>query len=991
MIFEMKKPFLSLIINTLLVFPFVHIEAGELQVLCKKDGYTISAVNGVFTDEEGARNNERFLKLFLKEEYKGEKIYYHYLLNPSHGAGVLDISDTARQKFFNQQTDYDLIEMLNDASEKITTQKVLLVAHSQGNFYANNFYEKVADKEGGIPSKSIGVYGVASPANHVAGGGRYLTSGTDNVINFFRTFANDILPANTSIKLDPADSSFLRGHSFSEVYIPAEGARIVSDIQNSLDKLSVDKSRSEDVRCLEPQEINLAHKVNGAVLGAVDTLANGVFETGKFAYVSVKTGAKIAYIFSESVVATITKAAENLGAKIYDLARRTPATIGDFEISNTASVILSTADNKPLVAILEKPKVSELEQNKTQSPISVTPSPALKTKTESPSRTLTPPTTPRLVFVGTPGISPGFGGGIPLIPEPEEDQLAKSEQEIAQSPALSVPVIQVSECESSLVAEGCLVATTTIHFYWSAIEGASYYFVDKNGEYSTSTESAMEITVPDFSDYNFSVSVVNSSGQKSATSTKLISVATIPIAINEIAWMGTGASSNDEWLELKNNTGYKIDLSQWALESKDGTPYIKLSGAIEPRKFVLLERTSDETVNNVTPSIIYTGALNNSGEQLVLYYASTTLDSTPPDAWVAGLNTSPTTRKTMERVLPKESGELPTNWKTWGSVIDFIKNGNDALGDDISGTPGARNSVNFISLNDGKDIEENMTLPADTGYYASSTILISASSTLTIEEGVDISFYLGEILVEGGFTAKGTSENPVTFDTFSGAQTSNGIMFDNSVGTSTLDYVRVENIGGIDLENSEIEIKNSNFVNNSSGVALYNNSVAIIENTNFASTTNEALVAEDQSVLSIASSTIINTLDAEAIAVYDSYLTVSSTTIENIYDGDGIGAYDSSISVSNSTIKNIYDGDGLGLYDSSSSIKNVAVENGSGDGIAIYGGEATIEDSSISGFTEGAGIYVSDPLAPVVILNTDTSGNGSSVEADPVESVTISP
>lgn len=984
------KLFIRLIVFSFLIFPSISF---AISAQCISSDYTIATINGVFTDDNGAKQNMRALEDKVGEVYEGHTINYQFLSNPPHIGGVGDILKSIDQGLFDSETveDYDLVEMLNSASEKFHTQKVLLVGHSQGNFYANSFYDVVAGKVGGIPTQSIGIYSVATPSGRVAGGGKWITSDTDKVIAGIvgNVPFRKIKAPNTHISLQSEDD-FL-GHNFSSIYIKYRSAEIVSDIQNSLDKLSVDKSRSEDVRCLEPQEINLAHKVNGAVLGAVDTLANGVFETGKFAYVSVKTGAKIAYIFSESVVATITKAAENLGAKIYDLARRTPATIGDFEISNTASVILSTADNKPLVAILEKPKVSELEQNKTQSPISVTPSPALKTKTESPSRTLTPPTTPRLVFVGTPGISPGFGGGIPLIPEPEEDQLAKSEQEIAQSPALSVPVIQVSECESSLVAEGCLVATTTIHFYWSAIEGASYYFVDKNGEYSTSTESAMEITVPDFSDYNFSVSVVNSSGQKSATSTKLISVATIPIAINEIAWMGTGASSNDEWLELKNNTGYKIDLSQWALESKDGTPYIKLSGAIEPRKFVLLERTSDETVSDVTASIIYTGALNNSGEQLVLYYASTTLDSTPPDAWVAGLNTSPTTRKTMERVLPKESGELPTNWKTWGSVIDFIKNGNDALGDDISGTPGARNSVNFISLNDGKDIEENMTLPADTGYYASSTILISASSTLTIEEGVDISFYLGEILVEGGFTAKGTSENPVTFDTFSGAQTSNGIMFDNSVGTSTLDYVRVENIGGIDLENSEIEIKNSNFVNNSSGVALYNNSVAIIENTNFASTTNEALVAEDQSVLSIASSTIINTLDAEAIAVYDSYLTVSSTTIENIYDGDGIGAYDSSISVSNSTIKNIYDGDGLGLYDSSSSIKNVAVENGSGDGIAIYGGEATIEDSSISGFTEGAGIYVSDPLAPVVILNTDTSGNGSSVEADPVESVTISP
>ena len=59
----------------------------------------------------------------------------------------------AYQKYFDTETvkDYDLIEMLRDASEKVTTQKILLVAHSQGNFYANSFYDLVAGRAGGAP------------------------------------------------------------------------------------------------------------------------------------------------------------------------------------------------------------------------------------------------------------------------------------------------------------------------------------------------------------------------------------------------------------------------------------------------------------------------------------------------------------------------------------------------------------------------------------------------------------------------------------------------------------------------------------------------------------------------------------------------------------------------------------------------------------------------------------------------------------------------
>ena len=35
------------------------------------------------------------------------------------------------------------------------------------------------------------------------------------------------------------------------------------------------------------------------------------------------------------------------------------------------------------------------------------------------------------------------------------------------------------------------------------------------------------------------------------------------VVISEIAWMGTTASSNDEWIELYNNTSSAIDFAGW--------------------------------------------------------------------------------------------------------------------------------------------------------------------------------------------------------------------------------------------------------------------------------------------------------------------------------------------------------------------------------------------------------------------------------------------
>src|SRR3989344_2265836 len=139
----MKK--IILIIFVVFFSTAVHytVFADNSSELCQKMGYTISAVNGIFTDEEGARNNQRFLKAELGDSCNGQKIDYQYLLNPSHLGGAGDLAMSFYQKIFDYEAvkDYDLVEMLKDASEKVKTQKLLLVAHSQGNFYANSFYD----------------------------------------------------------------------------------------------------------------------------------------------------------------------------------------------------------------------------------------------------------------------------------------------------------------------------------------------------------------------------------------------------------------------------------------------------------------------------------------------------------------------------------------------------------------------------------------------------------------------------------------------------------------------------------------------------------------------------------------------------------------------------------------------------------------------------------------------------------------------------------
>src|SRR3989338_4287318 len=265
-------------IRTLLIIGFLFIPNlsfadGSLGV-CSKTGYTIATLNGVFTDDKGARTNLVALSKIFGPVWNNQGISYQYLLNDTHLGGLGDLLASAYQKYFDSETveDYDLVEMLKAASEKVTTQKLLLVGHSQGNFYANSFYDKVAGKNGGVPKESIGVYSVATPSGRVAGGGKWLTSDTDKVIAgaVARTPFRNIMRPNTHIELQVGDDSL--GHTLSGVYLKYKGDTIISDIAWSLDKLTT--NNTERTICIDPPKITVAHKAVGAMFAVADPVAN---------------------------------------------------------------------------------------------------------------------------------------------------------------------------------------------------------------------------------------------------------------------------------------------------------------------------------------------------------------------------------------------------------------------------------------------------------------------------------------------------------------------------------------------------------------------------------------------------------------------------------------------------------------------------------------------------------------------------------------------
>ncbi len=132
------------------------------------------------------------------------------------------------------------------------------------------------------------------------------------------------------------------------------------------------------------------------------------------------------------------------------------------------------------------------------------------------------------------------------------------------------------------------------------------------------------------------------------------------VKFSEIAWMGTQHSTYDEWIELYNDSNEDIDLSNWVIEAEDGTPHIVLSGVIKAHGYFLLERTDDTSVPDVGADLIYTGALENTGELLYLKDANGNV-SDYVDQWYAG---DADTRATMYRTDFSLPGNDENAWAT---------------------------------------------------------------------------------------------------------------------------------------------------------------------------------------------------------------------------------------------------------------------------------------------------------------------------------------
>lgn len=316
----------------------------------------------------------------------------------------------------------------------------------------------------------------------------------------------------------------------------------------------------------------------------------------------------------------------------------------------------------------------------------------------------------------------------------------------------NAPTANAAQCAYSLNPSLCLIAGTTAHIAWDAIADAARYAVSVNGiTAGDTTDTSLSVSITANSGNDITITAFDAAGN-AATSTPLaITALTRPVIINELSWAGTAASSQDEWIELKNISSYDIDMSNLAL-ILDGTT-VTLSGtfpAANPDNntdIYLIERRSESTTAD--HALVASFDLDNAGDHLALVHlygtGTTTVDQTPVVAacggWCAGsaaydLRTSvafgtTTAILTMERTATSTDGSLVASWR---SNDGYTTNASDAVGGTIYGTPRFENGTGLPILGwycafDTSSIVANQTYtPQSSGCtYLSGFISTSAS------------------------------------------------------------------------------------------------------------------------------------------------------------------------------------------------------------------------------------------------------------------------
>ena len=143
------------------------------------------------------------------------------------------------------------------------------------------------------------------------------------------------------------------------------------------------------------------------------------------------------------------------------------------------------------------------------------------------------------------------------------------------------------------------------------------------------------------------------------------------VVINEVMWMGSTASSADEWIELRNTTDSEIVLSGWMLEkaATGGDTLMIPDGMVIPaRGYFLIANyapSSEKSLLSATPDWVTTAlSLANSKLQIVLKDVGENVIDVADDAMGDPAAGNKDEKCSMVRNDPAGDGTLAGSWHT---------------------------------------------------------------------------------------------------------------------------------------------------------------------------------------------------------------------------------------------------------------------------------------------------------------------------------------
>lgn len=480
----MKRLILT-IMFVLLCLPTLTFGSG-----CSSSGTSIVYVNGIETTQKDADNDMQSLRELLINTGDAQGINFLVGYNPSHLVGVGDILESITQAFDTPISDFDLNTILDQIASEVSTQKVLLVGHSQGTFYTNEIYDYLV--RSGVSPASIAVYNLATPADHVGGGGIYLTSANDKAINYVREMeaegsAPQALPANIIIPEEPGYADNAWGGHYPSVYFGGAPARIASDIKSELAKLS-SVGAAQLGTCFAAPSLGLTYDVQKTVFAAADPAASGIEYAATDArntVASVMNNANdiLHTAFSDVVFSIIPKPTAQNAASAFAVEK---ALYGSSLSEQDYEALLGGQD----VPEVDTPAPSSPQAR--QAPPTPVPQP-------QPSQSEVPePTASPTMPIPTPvPISPGFGGGspyavgkaeVPVVPTTSSASTsAQTEQQQTSSTTEAEDGTQTTATTTTSTSSG-QAATTTLPF--------SFVSPQSGESFSTSTVTFSGTTSP---------------------------------------------------------------------------------------------------------------------------------------------------------------------------------------------------------------------------------------------------------------------------------------------------------------------------------------------------------------------------------------------------------------------------------------------------------------------------------------------------------------